>query len=192
MKKILKKYLVLVSGLFVISPAFADTTVNLETSTSITISGVETLDFGTIDALGFNSANHQVLSTAGTTGIIKMTFLNTANSTSSTEPPANMKKGTVYYLEDALVLKVSTSSLSVGIDVKNEGSLTALITEDASDWSNSGVNLSSFMLKDLDSLTFKTGLVNGSSVPIDIGVYVPLSEEGGSKTSVITFTVREN
>lgn len=193
MNKNFKQFLALIMGLLIILPAFAETTVSLETSTGITLLASESLDFGTVDAMGVNDGNYPVSSSSGmVSGNIQMLFLDTSNQTHQTQQNIENSNGTIYYLEDALVLRVSSSLMSnMNINVENIGSFTVLVTQDASSWSTSGTNISGSMIRTLESKSFQTNVPSGATLSVDVGIHIPFSIEGGSKSSTITFTASE-
>jgi len=194
MNKNFKQFLLAIIGLFVILPAFANTTVDLKNASSITLTSLETLNFGTVNAFGLNAGNPISSSSGLVSGNIKMLFLDKNKHTHQTEPTdIETCNGVIYYLEDALLLKVSSSlNLNMSLNVENTaGSLIVLISEDASYWPTSGTDISSFMIQALGNKTLETSLVSGATIPLDVGIYIPFSQEGGSKTSTVTFTAIE-
>jgi len=231
MKKMFKGFLASSVALVAILPAFAGVTdltikastpdfflLRLETTDalpvvvskddiddgSVLLPGVhnEVLDFGTVDAMGFNDANTEsriVNSDNGTHGSIKMKFIDTDKKIASSDQGSIKRAGTIYYLEGALSLRVIKSDVlnkksESDIDVENTEigteSLNALISggDNQINWSDGTAITNVLLTPNQGPTTFMGNCPNNVAQPIDVGIYIPLDQKSGDKKTVLTFT----
>jgi len=147
----------------------------------------EILDFGELDALGSNNGSFTTAN--GTTGTIIKKFINTDNVIVSNQPQGAEKNGTIYYVNDALVLRLLKSDNSTGnITVTNSGNLTVIVGEDMDQWVDGVSKITNYKIAPNTSSLSYGSMMNNTVKSIDIGIYIPLNQVAGSSNSIITFT----
>jgi len=156
----------------------------------------EILDFGSIDPLGNNlgtltAANGPASGTLARRLLIDNVFRDA--DTYSGSPPANTD-GAVYYIDGGYQLRGlrndGETTMDVQVDVSGGTALTALVDLTANNDFTDGATIAANALRTVGGAPTVLVADMPLNTPeiIDLGLFVPVSEPAGSKSTVITFT----
>lgn len=156
----------------------------------------EILDFGTVNPFGsvlstLTAANGPASGTLARRLLIGNTFEDADNYTGA---PAANTDGAVYYVNGGYQLRALRNDgeldMDVDVDVTGATALDALVDLDANnDFTvSSTVGANSIRPSDGSVTALTTGMALNTGVPIDLGIFVPISQPAGPTSTVITFT----